>query len=97
MSTRVEACHAYLEYIATQITAGRINDMGGEMALAKGLATDCMDFCTKEATQVLGGCAYIKNGAGERIERLYREANVMRIAGGSIEVLKDLVVKQAKL
>ena len=97
MAGKVELVHSYLEFIASQMNQGRINNMGGEMALAKAMATDSMDYCTLHATQIFGGCAYIKNGAGERVERLTRETGVMRIAGGSREVLLDLVLKQAKL
>lgn len=97
MTQRVEALQAYGESIAYQMSQGRINDIPGEMALYKARASECMEFVAKEAMQCLGGCAYIRGGAGDRIERLYREVHVNRCAGGSYEMMHDLAMKQAKL
>ena len=50
-----------------------------------------MEFCANEAMQVLGGAGYLRGG---KVERIYREAKVMSIGGGSIEIMKDLAARQ---
>jgi acyl-CoA dehydrogenase len=62
--------------------------------MAKIVATQAMEFCAKEAVQILGGMGYMR---GTKSERLYREVKVMVIGGGSEEVLKDLAARQLGL
>ncbi|CAD7937628.1 unnamed protein product [Amoebophrya sp. A25] len=71
--------------------------LGGEIALAKVNATKMLEFCAREASQILGGKSYLREGPGSRIERIYREVRVMAIGGGSEEVMLDLFTRQAKL
>jgi len=97
MCARVESNHAFLESIAYSISKGKVNDIGGTIALAKTRCTDGMRFCTTEATQIMGGVAYVRGGVGERVERLSREVNVNSIGGGSYEIMEILAMKQARL
>ncbi len=75
-------------------------ELGDEDALvartcmAKVLATQAMQFCADQAVQILGGMGYMR---GTRSERLYREAKVMIIGGGSEEIMKDLAARQLGL
>lgn len=98
MARKVETTHAYIEQIAYQMKIGA-NDrqLGGPIAMLKVAATKTMEFCAREASQILGGASYVRGGKGERIERLYREVRVNAIAGGSEEILLDLAMRQAKL
>jgi acyl-CoA dehydrogenase len=57
-------------------------------------ATLTMEFCAREASQVLGGASFIRGG---RIERIYREVRVNAIGGGSEEILRDLAARQLGL
>ena len=50
------------------------------LSLLKVEATRCMEFCAREAMQILGGAGFIR---GHRVERIYREVRVMAIGGGS--------------
>jgi acyl-CoA dehydrogenase len=50
-----------------------------------------MQFCADGAVQVLGGAGFVR---GTRAERIYREAKVMQIGGGSTEIMKDLAARQ---
>jgi acyl-CoA dehydrogenase len=59
--------------------------------MAKVLATQAMQFCADQAVQILGGMGYMR---GTKSERLYREAKVMMIGGGSEEIMKDLAARQ---
>jgi len=100
MARRVESTHALLEQVAYQMNRLKQTDesaLGGPIALLKVQATKTMDFCAREASQILGGASYIRGGIGEKVERLYREVRVNAIAGGSEEVLLDLAMRQAKL
>ena len=54
-------------------------------------ATQTMEFCAREASQILGGASYIR---GQRIERIYREVRVNAIGGGSEEIMRDLAARQ---
>jgi len=98
MGRLVESTHALLEQIAYQMSEG-VDDrkLAGIIALAKVQATKTMEFCTREASQIFGGNAYVRGGPGEKVERLYRETRVNAIGGGSEEVLLDLAMRQAKL
>ena len=50
-----------------------------------------MEFCAREACQILGGASFMR---GSRIERIYREVRVMAIGGGSEEIMFDLAARQ---
>mmetsp|Transcript_6679 Transcript_6679/g.11437 ORF Transcript_6679/g.11437 Transcript_6679/m.11437 type:complete len:423 (-) Transcript_6679:32-1300(-) len=71
--------------------------LAAQMALLKVQATKNMEFCAREASQVLGGRSYLRGGKGVRIERVYREVRVYAIGGGSEEVMLDLASRQSKL
>ena len=50
-----------------------------------------MEFCAREAMQILGGLGYMR---GNRVERIYREVRVNAIGGGSEEIMRDLATRQ---
>jgi acyl-CoA dehydrogenase len=50
-----------------------------------------MEFCAREAMQILGGAGFIR---GHRVERIYREVRVNAIGGGSEEIMRDLAARQ---
>ena len=58
------------------------------------LASEVMEFCAREAMQILGGAGYLR---GQRIERIYREVRVNAIGGGSEEIMRDLAARQYQL
>jgi acyl-CoA dehydrogenase len=93
MAARVEAARALVYDLAHRLQ----HDLGDRNALvacacmAKVLATQAMQFCADQAVQILGGMGYMR---GSRSERLYREAKVMMIGGGSEEIMKDLAARQ---
>jgi len=74
-----------------------VKAVAGPVALTKVLATQCMEFCAREATQIFGGRACVRGGRAAKVERLYREVRVNAIAGGSEEILIDLAMRQAQL
>lgn len=54
-----------------------------------------MEYCAREAAQILGGNSYTRGGQGEKVERLYREVRAYAIPGGSEEIMADLGIRQA--
>lgn len=94
MARQVESTHAMLELIAYQMK-NNVPDpvLGPLIALTKVQCTLTMEFCAREASQILGGASCIRGGKGEKIERLYREVRINAIGGGSEEILRDLGVK----
>ena len=62
-----------------------------ELSLLKVQATRTMEFCAREAMQILGGAGFMR---GHRVERIYREVRVMAIGGGSEEIMLDLAARQ---
>ena len=96
MATRVEAARALVYDLAYRLEHdfGSRNDLVARTCMAKVLATQAMQFCADQAVQVLGGMGYMR---GTKSERLYREAKVMMIGGGSEEIMKDLAARQLGL
>lgn len=98
MGRRVESTHAMLEHYCYQVKSGvPDHELAGYTALAKVQATQVMEYCAREASQILGGASFTKDGAGAQTERLYREVRVMAIGGGSEEIMRDLAMRQARL
>ena len=89
MKMRINATQAYLQLVCQQVQAG--NESGGDIALLKVQCSQTMEFCAREAMQILGGIGYIR---GSRVERIYREVRVNAIGGGSEEIMRDLAARQ---
>jgi len=68
--------------------------MGGQCALLKVDASKCMELCAREASQIFGGSAIVREGKGARIERIYRGVRAIAIPGGSEEILLDFAIRQ---
>jgi acyl-CoA dehydrogenase len=92
MVQRVNATTAYLEHCAWRVSRGETPV--ADLSLLKVQATETLEFCAREASQILGGAAYMQ---GSRIERIYREVRVNAIGGGSEEIMRDLAARQLGL
>ena len=89
MKMRINATQAYLQIVAHEFQEGR--ESAGDIALLKVQCSQTMEFCAREAMQILGGMGYMR---GSRVERIYREVRVNAIGGGSEEIMRDLAVRQ---
>ena len=78
-----------IQMCSRQIVDGTVQP--GDIALLKVQASETMEFCAREAMQVLGGAGYLR---GNRVERIYREVRVNAIGGGSEEIMRDLAARQ---
>lgn len=92
MARHIHASSALLDNCAWRVRGGETPV--AELSLLKVQATRTMEFCAREAMQILGGAAYIR---GCRVERIYREVRVMAIGGGSEEIMLDLAARQMGL
>ena len=89
MKQQLNATQAYIRMCYESIEAGTPSP--GDIALLKVQASEVMEFCAREAMQILGGLGYMR---GNRVERIYREVRVNAIGGGSEEIMRDLATRQ---
>jgi acyl-CoA dehydrogenase len=89
MDRRINATRAWLEQLAWRVDQGETP--AAELAECKVQASLTMEFCAREAAQILGGASYLR---GNPVERIYREVRVNAIGGGSEEVMRDLAARQ---
>lgn len=92
MVRQINASTAYLEMCAWRVMNGEVP--AADLALLKVQATLTLEYCAREAMQILGGNGYMR---GSRVERIYREVRVNAIGGGSEEILRDLAARQLGL
>lgn len=89
MVRQINATQAYLEICAWRVQNGETPV--ADLAMLKVQATLTLEFCAREAMQILGGSGYMR---GNRVERIYREVRVNAIGGGSEEIMRDLAARQ---
>jgi acyl-CoA dehydrogenase len=92
MVQRVNATTAYLEQCAWRVSKGETPV--ADLCMLKVQATETLEFCAREAMQIMGGAGFMR---GSRIERIYREVRVNAIGGGSEEIMRDLAARQLGL
>merc|ERR1719409_1663204 len=98
MARRVEAAQCVVDALAFSMVNGAgPAEIGGPMALAKVESTQAHEYCAREASQVLGGASFLRQGKGQLVERLVREVRVTVVGGGSEEILLDLAMRQSKI
>ena len=93
MSRMVNATKAYMELLTWKVMNGE--QPIADLALLKVQASKTMEYCAREAMQILGGSGYLKANSGPgKVERIYREVRVNAIGGGSEEIMLDLASRQ---
>ena len=93
MSRMVNATKAYMELLTWKVMNGE--QPIADLALLKVQASKTMEYCAREAMQILGGAGYLKANSGPgKVERIYREGRVNAIGGGSEEIMLDLASRQ---
>jgi acyl-CoA dehydrogenase len=92
MVQRIAAGTAWLDQCAWRVSQG--DTPVADLCLLKVQATETLEFCAREASQILGGASYMRGG---RVERIYREVRVNAIGGGSEEIMRDLAARQLGL
>jgi acyl-CoA dehydrogenase len=60
------------------------------VSMAKNVATDMVEYVCREAVQIHGGYGYMREFV---VERLYRDARLYAIGGGTREIMNEIVSK----
>ena len=92
MATRIDVAREYTYRCAALMQAGK-NPIK-EVAMAKNFAVEVCEEVTREAVQIFGGMGYMRESV---VERLYRDAKLLSIGGGTTEIMKELIAKQIQL
>ena len=95
MRMRIFSARAWIDSLVDRCDSGALDgDAVAELCLLKNHATQAMQFCADQAVQILGAMGFVR---GTKSERIYREAKVMMIGGGSEEIMKELAARQLRL
>jgi len=86
--TELYAARAMCYDAAQRADAGE--DVFKEIAMAKLFCTEMCGHVVDKSLQIFGGAGYTR---GNTVERLYRLARVMRIAGGSSEIQRLIIAR----
>jgi acyl-CoA dehydrogenase len=86
---QIQAGYAYLDHCIWRLQRG--DAAIAEIAMLKVQATRTLELCARDAMHVLAGEAY---AGTTRVERIYREAGIFAIGGGTEEILNDLAARQ---
>ncbi len=91
MVTRIAAARALTGDVVTRVLANPTNlALAGLAAMAKNTATDACSFVCDAAVQLHGGYGYMRETL---VERLYRDARLYPIGGGTREIMNEVIAK----
>jgi acyl-CoA dehydrogenase len=92
MATLVESARAMAWSVAARVRGG--DPCLAEVAMAKNFATDVCSRVVDDAVQLFGGAGYMH---GTLVERLYRDARLYPIGGGTREIMNEIISKFGNL
>jgi alkylation response protein AidB-like acyl-CoA dehydrogenase len=100
MARTVEAMQCQIEHLAYVFDHQKpglefSRALGEQCALTKVNCTKGFEFCAREASQIFGGTALVRDGIAREVEAFYRNVRAHAIPGGSEEILLDLAIKSA--
>jgi acyl-CoA dehydrogenase len=90
MASRIAAARALTGEVSTRALAGADLALAGLAAMAKNVATDACSFVCDQAVQLHGGYGYMRETL---VERLYRDARLYPIGGGTREIMNEVIAK----
>jgi len=88
MATHITAAREFNYRVAARIEAGE--DVVTEVSMAKNFACEVCDRVVYDAVQIHGGYGYAREYV---VERLYRDARILSIGGGTTEIMKEIITK----
>ena len=88
MATRIAAARALTGEVAMRYVRGDANP--ALAAMAKNTATDACSFVVDQAVQIHGGYGYMREYV---VERLFRDARLYPIGGGTREIMNEIIAK----
>lgn len=92
MATQIDIAREYTYRCAALMQAGK--NPVKQVAMAKNFSVEVCEKVTREAVQLFGGMGYMRESV---VERLYRDAKILSIGGGTTEIMKELIAKQIRL
>ncbi|HET6613321.1 MAG TPA: acyl-CoA dehydrogenase family protein [Kofleriaceae bacterium] len=88
MATRLAAARALVGETAMRAVTGRGSPQAA--AMAKNAATDACSRVVDDAVQIHGGAGYLRE---QTVERLYRDARLYPIGGGTREIMNEIIAR----
>jgi acyl-CoA dehydrogenase len=88
MATRIASARALMNEVLCRFLAGDVPP--SLAAMAKNTATDMCSFVCDEAVQIHGGYGFMRETV---VERLYRDARLYPIGGGTREIMNEIISK----
>jgi acyl-CoA dehydrogenase len=88
MASRIAAARALTGELAVRYARGE--QTPALAAMTKNTATDTCSFVCDQAVQIFGGMGYMRETL---VERLYRDARLYPIGGGTREVMNEIISK----
>lgn len=91
MAIRIAAARALVgDVVARVLRPGEALRAAGLAAMAKNVATDACSAVCDQAVQIHGGAGYMRETL---VERLYRDARLYPIGGGTREIMNEVIAK----
>ncbi len=88
MATRITVAREFNYRVAARLQAG--DNVVTEVSMAKNFACEVCDRVVYDAVQIHGGYGYAREYV---VERLYRDARILSIGGGTTEIMKEILTK----
>ena len=88
MASRIAAARALVSDLASRHVRG--DEVAGLAAMTKNVATDACSYVCDGAVQIFGGYGYMRETL---VERLYRDARLYPIGGGTREIMNEIICK----
>ncbi len=88
MASRIAAARALTGEVTARYARGE--ETPALAAMAKNTATDMCSFVCDQAVQIHGGYGYMREYV---VERLYRDARLYPIGGGTREIMNEIISK----
>jgi acyl-CoA dehydrogenase len=89
MASRIAAARALTGEVCVRAVRGD-SDVASLAAKAKNVASDACSFVCDQAVQIHGGYGYMRETL---VERLYRDARLYPIGGGTREIMNEVIAK----
>jgi acyl-CoA dehydrogenase len=90
MASRIAAARALTGEVCARALKANDPTVAGLAAKAKNVATDMCSFVCDQAVQIHGGYGYMRETL---VERLYRDARLYPIGGGTREIMNEVIAK----
>jgi len=89
MASKLEAARQLVYYACSMKDTGRRCDL--EAGMAKVIASEMVEYVTREAMQIFGGYGYSKEYP---VERFWRDGRVISIFEGTTEIQHEVIARR---